>query len=120
MKLNRVLLFITKVEIARCKENIQLKILPSCQEISSNGVQVTMNPSAILSSETFISSLMLIIMFYGLAFTCFQSYVRAHFDYDPKDDKLLPCPEIGLAFKKGDILQVDYNRLIFTKWLPYF
>jgi len=76
-----------QVEIARCKENIQLKILPSCQEISSNGV---------------------------------QSYVRAHFDYDPKDDKLLPCPEIGLAFKKGDILQVDYNRLIFTKWLPYF
>lgn len=62
-----------QVEIARCKENIQLKVLPSFREIGSNGV---------------------------------QSHVRAHFDYDPKEDKLLPCPEIGLAFKKGDILQV--------------
>jgi len=62
-----------QVEIARCKENIQLKVLPSFHEIGSNGV---------------------------------QSHVRAHFDYDPKEDKLLPCPEIGLAFKKGDILQV--------------
>lgn len=35
-----------------------------------------------------------------------QSYVRAHFDYEPTEDKLLPCPEIGLGFKKGDILQV--------------
>nr|SVE73452.1 EOG090X032R [Daphnia atkinsoni] len=62
-----------QVEIARCREHIQLKILPSFQENGSNGAQCC---------------------------------VRAHFDYDPKEDKLLPCPEIGLAFKKGDILQV--------------
>nr|CAG4649181.1 EOG090X032R [Scapholeberis mucronata]SVE93514.1 EOG090X032R [Scapholeberis mucronata] len=62
-----------QVEIARCREHIQLKILPSMQENGSNGAQCC---------------------------------VRAHFDYDPKEDKLLPCPEIGLAFKKGDILQV--------------
>nr|CAG4643084.1 EOG090X032R [Ilyocryptus agilis] len=62
-----------QVEIARSKEHIQLKILPSIQELGSNGGQCC---------------------------------VRAHFDYDPKKDKLLPCPEIGLAFKKGDILQV--------------
>nr|SVE75020.1 EOG090X032R [Daphnia dolichocephala] len=62
-----------QVEIARCREHIQLKILPSYQENGSNGAQCC---------------------------------VRAHFDYDPKEDKLLPCPEIGLAFKKGDILQV--------------
>nr|CAG4634677.1 EOG090X032R [Alona affinis] len=62
-----------QVEIARCKEHIQLKILPSLHENGTNGAQCC---------------------------------VRAHFDYDPKEDKLLPCPEIGLAFKKGDILQV--------------
>ena len=36
----------------------------------------------------------------------FQSYVRALFGYDPAKDSLLPCPEIGLPFKYGDILQV--------------
>lgn len=37
--------------------------------------------------------------------------MRALFDYDPKDDTLLPCKEIGLPFNKGDILQV--NLIIF-------
>lgn len=35
-----------------------------------------------------------------------KSYVRALFGYDPTKDSLLPCPEIGLPFKYGDILQV--------------
>ncbi|XP_058801836.1 protein PALS2 [Phymastichus coffea] len=34
------------------------------------------------------------------------SYMRALFDYEPADDSLLPCREIGLAFRKGDILQI--------------
>ncbi|XP_024888389.1 MAGUK p55 subfamily member 2 isoform X3 [Temnothorax curvispinosus] len=33
-------------------------------------------------------------------------YMRALFDYDPSDDTLLPCREIGLPFQKGDILQI--------------
>ncbi|XP_014213419.1 MAGUK p55 subfamily member 6 isoform X2 [Copidosoma floridanum] len=33
-------------------------------------------------------------------------YMRALFDYEPSDDTLLPCREIGLAFQKGDILQI--------------
>ncbi|EFN87862.1 MAGUK p55 subfamily member 6 isoform X2 [Harpegnathos saltator] len=33
-------------------------------------------------------------------------YMRALFDYDPSDDTLLPCREIGLSFQKGDILQI--------------
>ncbi|XP_022104406.1 MAGUK p55 subfamily member 6-like isoform X2 [Acanthaster planci] len=33
-------------------------------------------------------------------------HVRAFFDYNPEHDSLLPCPEVGLAFKKGDILCV--------------
>lgn len=34
--------------------------------------------------------------------------MRALFDYDPHEDTLLPCKEIGLVFKKGDILQVKH------------
>lgn len=32
--------------------------------------------------------------------------VRAHFDYDPLHDPLMPCHNIGLAFTKGTILTV--------------
>lgn len=32
--------------------------------------------------------------------------MRALYDYDPKEDGLLPCKEIGLQFKHGDILQI--------------
>lgn len=40
---------------------------------------------------------------FPLAFQCF---VKALYTYDPAKDSLLPCKEIGLAFKQGDILQV--------------
>ncbi|KAM9425857.1 MAGUK p55 subfamily member 3-like [Pholidichthys leucotaenia] len=33
-------------------------------------------------------------------------YLRALFDYTPFEDKATPCQEAGLAFKRGDILQV--------------
>lgn len=33
--------------------------------------------------------------------------MRALFDYEPNDDTLLPCKEIGLPFENGDILQVS-------------
>ncbi|XP_057333228.1 MAGUK p55 subfamily member 2 isoform X1 [Microplitis mediator] len=33
-------------------------------------------------------------------------YMRALFDYDPSEDTLLPCREIGLPFNRGDILQI--------------
>ena len=29
------------------------------------------------------------------------------FDYDPGQDNLLPCKDIGLAFQRGDILEVS-------------
>lgn len=32
--------------------------------------------------------------------------MRALFEYDPLEDTLLPCKEIGLAFERGDILQI--------------
>lgn len=36
-----------------------------------------------------------------------QCYMRALFDYEPEEDTLLPCKEIGLPFQYGDILQVS-------------
>ncbi|XP_029313625.1 MAGUK p55 subfamily member 7 isoform X1 [Cottoperca gobio] len=33
-------------------------------------------------------------------------FVKALFDYNPKEDKAIPCKEAGLAFKKGAILQI--------------
>lgn len=35
-----------------------------------------------------------------------QVYVRPYFDYDPAHDTLIPCREAGMAFKRGDILQI--------------
>lgn len=46
---------------------------------------------------------------------CLQSYylkfknlftLRALFDYDPLEDKYIPCKEAGLSFSKGDILHI--------------
>ncbi|KAM8823015.1 MAGUK p55 subfamily member 7 isoform 2-T3 [Spinachia spinachia] len=33
-------------------------------------------------------------------------FMKALFDYNPKDDKTIPCKEAGLAFKRGSILQI--------------
>lgn len=33
-------------------------------------------------------------------------FFRAHFDFTPKGDRLIPSQEAGLTFKKGDILRV--------------
>jgi len=35
-----------------------------------------------------------------------KCFMRALFRYDPSEDSLLPCKEIGLAFDQGDILQI--------------
>ncbi|XP_077363888.1 MAGUK p55 subfamily member 6b isoform X2 [Festucalex cinctus] len=35
-----------------------------------------------------------------------QVYVRPYFDYDPANDNLIPCREAGMAFQRGDILQI--------------
>uniref|UniRef100_A0A8C5HDB2 MAGUK p55 subfamily member 7 n=1 Tax=Gouania willdenowi TaxID=441366 RepID=A0A8C5HDB2_GOUWI len=36
----------------------------------------------------------------------FQVFMKALFDYDPKEDKAIPCREAGLAFKKGFVLHI--------------
>ncbi|XP_061530929.1 MAGUK p55 subfamily member 6a [Phycodurus eques] len=35
-----------------------------------------------------------------------QVYLKAHFNYNPASDNLIPCKEAGLAFSKGDILHI--------------
>ncbi|GAB6028321.1 hypothetical protein CHUAL_002494 [Chamberlinius hualienensis] len=32
--------------------------------------------------------------------------VRAHFDYDPKEDSMIPCKDAGIFFRKGEILHI--------------
>ncbi|XP_060760995.1 MAGUK p55 subfamily member 6b isoform X2 [Neoarius graeffei] len=44
-----------------------------------------------------------------------QVYVKPHFDYNPASDGLIPCREAGLAFKRGDILQI-VNREDLNWW----
>ncbi|XP_030383340.1 MAGUK p55 subfamily member 6 isoform X1 [Scaptodrosophila lebanonensis] len=84
-----------QVEVSRAKENLTLKIGPNNEdEIRSgrytvSGGQVKQN--GIASLET------------GKKLTC---YMRALFTYNPSEDTLLPCKDIGLAFKSGDILQI--------------
>ncbi|XP_021704372.1 MAGUK p55 subfamily member 5-A isoform X3 [Aedes aegypti] len=38
--------------------------------------------------------------------SCAVLHVRAHFDYDPEDDRYIPCRELGISFQKGDVLHV--------------
>uniref|UniRef100_A0A3B3SAS5 MAGUK p55 scaffold protein 7a n=1 Tax=Paramormyrops kingsleyae TaxID=1676925 RepID=A0A3B3SAS5_9TELE len=35
-----------------------------------------------------------------------KMFVKSLFDFDPSEDKAIPCKEAGLAFKKGDVLQI--------------
>lgn len=35
-----------------------------------------------------------------------QVFLRAHFDYDPTKDTMIPCPDAGLPFKNRDVLQI--------------
>ncbi|XP_034472317.1 MAGUK p55 subfamily member 6 [Drosophila innubila] len=84
-----------QVEVSRAKENLTLKIGPNVdEEIKSgrytvSGGQVKQN--GITNLET------------GKKLTC---YMRALFTYNPSEDSLLPCRDIGLPFKSGDILQI--------------
>ncbi|KAF2898279.1 hypothetical protein ILUMI_07895 [Ignelater luminosus] len=77
-------------EISRAKESVTLKIGPrdSVDINSTHAAQVT-NGSTVESMQKKL--------------TC---YMRALFPYDPQEDTLLPCKEIGLKFERGDILQI--------------
>uniref|UniRef100_A0A1I7WM63 SH3 domain-containing protein n=1 Tax=Heterorhabditis bacteriophora TaxID=37862 RepID=A0A1I7WM63_HETBA len=70
---------------------------------------------------TFIHvSIRISFMYYIVTFKIVPSYrsappaceifVRAQFDYDPTQDDLIPCPQAGVPFKTGDILQVGSSQ----------
>ncbi|XP_064389900.1 protein PALS2-like [Halichondria panicea] len=35
-----------------------------------------------------------------------ELFVRAHFDYNPRQDRLIPSQDAGMTFRKGDILKI--------------
>ena len=35
-----------------------------------------------------------------------EIYLRAHFDFNPRKDRLIPSQDAGLGFRRGDILMV--------------
>ncbi|KAG5325462.1 MPP6 protein, partial [Pseudoatta argentina] len=69
--------------IQDAKENLSLKLAPGIASETNQPLKSTVS--------------------YKLCRFC---YMRALFDYDPSEDTLLPCREIGLPFQKGDILQI--------------
>lgn len=58
--------------------------------------------------ERYFAECRLKCVFFVLPFlpTFDQVFVKALFDYDPNEDKAIPCKEAGLAFRKGSILQI--------------
>lgn len=49
---------------------------------------------------------MIILFIFQPYYRSTQIRLRALFDYDPFDDPIIPCPEAGLPFQKGDVLQI--------------
>ena len=49
------------------------------------------------------------MVFFGFCFFSLQIFMKAHFNYDPMNDRLIPSKEAGLGFTDGDILHV-YNH----------
>uniref|UniRef100_A0A182NTT7 Uncharacterized protein n=1 Tax=Anopheles dirus TaxID=7168 RepID=A0A182NTT7_9DIPT len=80
-------------EISVAKESVTLKIGPSVEE-EMKSARITMAGGQVKNGRNLDS---------GKKLTC---YMRALFDYDPNEDNLLPCKEIGLSFMRGDILQI--------------
>lgn len=35
-----------------------------------------------------------------------ELFVRAHFDYNPRQDRLIPSQDAGMTFRKGDIIKI--------------
>ncbi|XP_065356898.1 protein PALS2 [Calliphora vicina] len=82
-----------QVEVSRAKENLTLKIGPNLDEEirSSRLISGQVKQNGVAKIEP------------GKKLTC---YMRALFSYNPSEDSLLPCKDIGLSFKSGDILQI--------------
>lgn len=80
-------------EVSRAKENLTMKVGPNVEE-EMRSARMAMAGGQVKKPQNLEP---------GKKLTC---YMRALFTYVPSDDSLLPCKEIGLAFKQGDILQI--------------
>ncbi|XP_071792057.1 protein PALS2-like isoform X2 [Asterias amurensis] len=71
-----------------------------------NGLDVTNDPDALQEHMKMASGnvTLKIIPSYHNDYHNLPVYVRAFFDYNPDHDSLIPCPEVGLSFQRGDIL----------------
>ncbi|XP_054741395.1 protein PALS2 isoform X1 [Anastrepha obliqua] len=77
-----------QIEVNRAKDNLTLKIAPHVDD----EVRESSSPNYDDINEK-----------PGKKLTCFM---RSLFNYNPSEDSLLPCKDIGLPFKSGDILQI--------------
>ncbi|XP_017857973.1 PREDICTED: MAGUK p55 subfamily member 6 [Drosophila arizonae] len=84
-----------QVEVSRAKENLTLKIGPNVDEEIRSGRYTVSGGQVKQNGITNLES--------GKKLTC---YMRALFSYNPSEDSLLPCRDLGLPFKSGDILQI--------------
>ncbi|XP_058447802.1 protein PALS2 isoform X4 [Malaya genurostris] len=82
-----------QTEISRAKESVTLKIGPSLEE-EMKSARITMSGGQVKNGKNLEP---------GKKLTC---YMRALFDYNPAEDNLLPCQDIGLPFQRSDILQI--------------
>ncbi|XP_076255969.1 MAGUK p55 subfamily member vari isoform X3 [Rhynchophorus ferrugineus] len=78
-----------QVEVAKSKDSVTLKV--------GNAPAVETHASIVSNGVNGVTKKL----------TC---YMRALFEYNPDEDTLLPCKEIGLPFDRGDILQIVDQR----------
>ncbi|XP_019867829.1 protein PALS2 isoform X1 [Aethina tumida] len=79
-----------QAEIAKTKDHVTLKVGNSNYAPETHSSLVNGSPNGVPKR-----------------LTC---YMRALYEYDPQEDTLLPCKEIGLPFDRGDILQIVDQR----------
>lgn len=72
-----------------------------------NGIEVyTPEDMMLLLKEATTSVTMKIVPSYRNIAHSEQFFVRANFNYDPANDRLIPCKKAGLPFREGDVLEV--------------
>ncbi|XP_017780546.1 PREDICTED: MAGUK p55 subfamily member 6 isoform X2 [Nicrophorus vespilloides] len=81
-----------QTEIAKSKDSVTLKI--GQNDTTDSSAPVT--HAALVANGNAKNGI-------NKKLTC---YMRTLFQYDPEEDTLLPCKEIGLKFERGDILQI--------------
>lgn len=76
-------------------------------EINGESV-ISMNPDKIhdILKSTVGKMTLKVIPSYHEGPAASQVFLKSYIDYDPSKDGQHPCPEAGLPFKKGDILQI--------------